>query len=869
MPRRLTNSIGLCRVIGLCFLLLLGGSAFAAPKRVVRVGVFTHYPAIFWDTQAGVAKGFYVDMLQEVAAKENWELHFVPGTWAEGLDRVQKGELDLLTSVAVSPERERLLSFGKESSFTVWSLLYTPPEKPVQSILEIAGRRVGVMRGDMNGMNFRKLCDGFKIACTFEELDSFTDILNAVALGRLDAGITASTFGYAKEHEFKVKRSPVVVSPFDIHFATARDRNEDLRVALDAYLKVGKNDPNSGYQRAVDRWLFTRPGTSALPPWVVKAAIATLATLLLSWGGLLFFRKRVQLATQKILGLNADLERELLERKRKEELILNVASGVSSSTGDSFFQDLVRYLAKAASADCTFVSESFIKDGSAWMRTLAVFAEGPQTNFEYSRTGTPCERVMNGEICVFPAEVQTHFPSDLMLGEMAAEGYIGAPLQDSDGKLRGVLAVITRSPLKDPTEVATLLRIFSARASSELERRREEAGRLAMERQVLHTQKLESLGVLAGGIAHDFNNLLTAILGHLNVAQHKLAPESPAAPHLESMERIILRAADLTRQMLAYSGKGRFVIKSHSVNGVIQEMTHLMEVSISKKIALRLDLAPDLPTIEADAAQIQQVILNLVTNASDAIGDREGIIRITTQAQALDPNYLEQVFHGQQLAPGTFVVLEVSDTGCGMSPEVQARIFDPFFTTKATGRGLGLSAILGILRGHHAGLKIYSESGRGTTFRVFFPASSQPAAEAEPEPSPLGESLRGTVLLVDDEEMITTAVSAMLKSLGLEVIIAHDGQEALEVVQAKGPSIDLILMDLTMPRMDGRESFRAIHALDPKLPVILSSGYNEQASIQDFLGRGLAGFLQKPYTFKSLLEAIQGPLQRRTAQKPS
>ena len=410
--------------------------------------------------------------------------------------------------------------------------------------------------------------------------------------------------------------------------------------------------------------------------------------------------------------------------------------------------------------------------------------------------------------------------------------------------------------------MASLLRIFSARASAELERQSTELERLELERQMQHAQKLESLGVLAGGIAHDFNNLLTAMLGHMNVAQLKLAPESPAIPHLESLERIIHRASDLTRQMLAYSGKGRFVVRPYDLNHVVREMAHLLEVSISKKIALRFNLAEPLPLVEADAAQIQQVIMNLVTNASDAIGDREGTIRLSTAVAALDRHYLDQVFHGQNLAPGDYVTLEVADTGCGMGTEVQARIFEPFFTTKVMGRGLGLSATMGILKGHRAGMKIYSEEGRGTTFRLLFPTTGGLATGEAPQSAALVPRREATVLLVDDEQIILEAAGAALESIGLKVITACDGREAVRIFQDNA-TIDLVIMDLTMPHMDGREAFQHLRRLRPGIPVILSSGYNEQESIQEFLGRGLAGFLQKPYTLRALEQIVQQALARR------
>ncbi len=404
-----------------------------------------------------------------------------------------------------------------------------------------------------------------------------------------------------------------------------------------------------------------------------------------------------------------------------------------------------------------------------------------------------------------------------------------APIRDEQGRIY-LLAGISR----DMTD----------------ERKNQEALRQA--------QKLESLGVLAGGIAHDFNNLLTAILGNLNLAQMKLEAGAPADAYLHNMESTILRAADLTRQMLAYSGKGRFVVKPLDLSRMVEEITHLLSVSISKKVSLRYELASGLPMVEGDAAQIQQVIMNLVTNASEAIGDREGIITITTGTRDLDQSGVERLFVGQTLQPGPFVTLQVSDTGCGMKPEVLARIFDPFFTTKTSGRGLGLSAMLGILRGHGGGIKIYSEVGKGSVFQVYLRASQVSSQAQEVTSTGQDQAFQGLVLLVDDEPDLRTSIAAMLEHLGFQVEVAGDGEEALERF-APG-RFALVLMDLTMPKLDGREAFRRMKELDPSVKVILSSGYNEQDAIQQFLGRGLAGFIQKPYQVKALIEVLRTTL---------
>jgi PAS domain S-box-containing protein len=390
------------------------------------------------------------------------------------------------------------------------------------------------------------------------------------------------------------------------------------------------------------------------------------------------------------------------------------------------------------------------------------------------------------------------------------------------------------------------------------QRKRAEAERLALERKIQETQKLESLGVLAGGIAHDFNNILMAILGNADLALELLPPMSPARGHLSEIEAASRRAADLCRQMLAYSGKGKFIIESIDLSELISEMRHLLEASISKKAVLNTDLAEAPPRIRGDATQIRQVLMNLVINASEAIGDRSGVITVATGAKHCDRAFLDESLIEDKPPEGRYAFLTVSDTGCGMDAETRRRVFEPFFTTKFTGRGLGMSAVLGIARGHKGALRLHSEPGAGTEFTLLFPVP--PDAPAPPRlraPADGTESeLSGCVLLVDDEETIRTLGRQMLERIGFEVLTAADGQDALSVYAAVGDRVDLVLLDFTMPRMDGEETLAELRRFDPAVRVVLSSGYSEHELTPRFSEQGLAGFIQKPYTLARLREQL-------------
>ncbi len=463
-------------------------------------------------------------------------------------------------------------------------------------------------------------------------------------------------------------------------------------------------------------------------------------------------------------------------------------------------------------------------------RTTRIFYADPE---EYHRQGTirynpdarPGSMVYevhyrrkNGE--VFPAET------------------MGGQVRDDKGEIIGYLGVV-----RDISE-----------------RKKAEEAHQRLQQQMQHVQKLESLGVLAGGIAHDFNNLLMAILGNADLALVRMSPASPARPNLLAIEEASRRAADLCRQMLAYSGKGRFLIEALDLNHLVQEMANMLQISISKKAVLKFNLSDMVPPIEGDATQIRQVIMNLIINASEAIGDRSGIISIATGAMDCDREYLVTTYLDENLRQGLYTYIEVADTGCGMDEETRMRLFDPFFTTKFTGRGLGMSAVLGIVRGHGGAVKVYSEPGRGTTIKVLFPVTEEaiPRAESLDGGQGVGCPAGSVVLLVDDEETVRSVGRQMLELLGLKVIVAENGRQAVAIYGERGQEIDLVLLDLSMPHMDGVQAFRELRRLDGDVRVVMSSGYNEQEVTRQVVGKGLAGFIQKPYQIDTLRDVLAG-----------
>ncbi|MBA4149261.1 MAG: PAS domain S-box protein [Verrucomicrobia bacterium] len=394
------------------------------------------------------------------------------------------------------------------------------------------------------------------------------------------------------------------------------------------------------------------------------------------------------------------------------------------------------------------------------------------------------------------------------------------------------------------------------------ERKTEEERRQAIDRKLQDAQKLESLGVLAGGIAHDFNNLLTAIIGNANLAMMKTPEDSPLRSYLFNVEKTSMQAADLCKQMLAYSGRGKFVIQAIQMCSLIKDMIPLLQISVHKRVTLNFNLADSLPPIEADPSQMRQVVMNLVINASEAVGENNGTVTVNTGVIEVDQAYLSEYYSAPELTAGNYISVEVSDTGCGMNAETRAKIFEPFFTTKFTGRGLGLAAVLGIIRGHKGAIKVYSEPGQGTAFKFLIPCE-ETAIQHLPAEFPNASTWRGsgTVLVVDDEELVRMVTAQLLENFGFDVLTAGDGREGVEQFRMHADKISAVVLDMTMPNMNGEEAFLEIRKLQPEARVLLISGYSEQEATTRFAGKGLAGFLQKPFTADDLRRKMRSVLE--------
>jgi two-component system cell cycle sensor histidine kinase/response regulator CckA len=438
-----------------------------------------------------------------------------------------------------------------------------------------------------------------------------------------------------------------------------------------------------------------------------------------------------------------------------------------------------------------------------------------------------------------------------------------SPILDEDGQVIGLTIYLTDITERRKAE----LELEQYRTSLEEMVKQRTAELESAHAQLLHVQKLESLGVLAGGIAHDFNNLLAVILGRAELAAALLPETSPARAHLSIVQETALEARMLTKQLLGYSGKGKFMVQVVDLNELVESMIQLLRASVHRAITLSFELSAETQVVEADLTQIRQVVLNLVTNAAEAIGERPGAVTLRTRRVDVDHAFLLQHRAQPLVAEGPYIAIEVADTGSGMDERVRSKLFDPFFTTKFAGRGLGLAAVLGIVTSHRGTIAVSSELGKGTLFSVLLPAVdtapielSQGRLHAPSVRATDAQPARPTVLVVDDEKAVRATMRAALESLGYHVLVAASGREGCDLFRMNKARVGLVVLDLTMPDMNGEQTLRALQAIDQDVRVLITTGYAEDDVRERFAKDELCGFLAKPYVREELFNAVAAAL---------
>ncbi|MBP1628507.1 MAG: domain S-box protein [Holophagaceae bacterium] len=749
-----------------------------------------------------------MDVVRAVARVMGLQVRFQAAPFLQVREDLKHGRIHMVAGMLKTEERQRYADFSQPIHKIHYSIFIRRDSPAHDTVETLRGCQVLVERGSMIHEYFQGL--GFRDE--LRPVASGPEAMRLLASGIGDAAVVTHFQGLTLLRSAGIQNVRVVGAPVltrELCLATGKGQG-DLLAKLDTGLAILNR---TGESEAIYRRWFGELETKRFPArQLLWGALAVLGPILAALVGFLFWNRSLR---RQVMERTWELTRTLGELRRSQGNLVEAqrlarlgSLEVDPGNREAYWSDELYRLLGYGAGDVPPLFETILErvhpdDRPRVQETVGrVFLSGEPQELEHRI------RLSDGTERILLTHLSRTFP----------EG-------SASPKLIGTCQDIT-------------------------ERRREEES-------LRQTQRLESLGVLAGGIAHDFNNLLAGIQGNLNLAQGLLSADHPAHAYLSTSEDTIQRAANLARQMLAYSGRGTTLVRPIQLNVLIQEMTELLKVTLSKNVEIRFSLAQDLPWVEADENQMQQVVMNLVTNAAEAIGDREGTITLSTRRARLDSGALREMHLDRPMPEGLYVIFEVVDTGCGMDAATQASMFDPFFTTKFSGRGLGLSAIKGILQGHGAGIRIQSVPGQGTQFCLCFPAADR-VAPLEPAASSASMPVhRSTVLLAEDDVTVREATRELLESLGCSVLEAADGEEAVALFREMSSRISVVILDLTMPRMDGRQALQEIHSLCPGARVILTSGHHEEEAVGESEAAWIVGFLAKPYRFHQL-EALLG-----------
>ncbi len=550
-----------------------------------------------------------------------------------------------------------------------------------------------------------------------------------------------------------------------------------------------------------------------------------------------------------LLGVTRDIQ----DRKRLEAAMSSVIRGTQRRIGSDFFDSLTENLATVLDLKTVLIGE-LQEDGT--VKTISVWDDKrPGENFVYELAGTPCEGVLRDSVCSYKSNVEQLFPEDTYIQKQGIDSYLGAPILDDMDRVIGVLVCMDTKPMANEKFAEDLLTVFTAHISAEMSRRQIERDGEITRKQLIQSQKLESIGQLAGGVAHDFNNLLVVIQGYVDLADDLATGNSELTSYHQQIRASADRAAGLTRQLLSFSRRQIMDTRPLNLNELLENLGGFLARLLPENINYKFTPGPELGTIEGDAGQLEQAVMNLAINARDAMPDG-GFLRIETKNILIDRAFVES---SPWVTEGEYVMLTVTDTGIGIPEEVRDRVFEPFFTTKPEGQGtgLGLSVLFGVIKQHSGFTYLTSEVAKGTQFQIYLPVVKRDVETTHKDQTPLAVTGDETLLLVEDDKQVRQLASMILTQAGYHVIEAEDGEIAVELFRQHAETISLVVLDVVLPKMGGREVLEEIRKISPEIPVLFVSGYAADGIHTNFILEDKLVLLQKPYTRTSLLGKVR------------
>lgn len=797
--------------------LLMSPDAIAAER--VRVGIYENNPLVFTD-DSGNPKGIFVDLVEYVAAKENWNLTYVHGAWSDCLERLERGEIDLLTAIAFSPERAEKYNFTYETVITNWGQVFVSQNSDIQSVLELDAKKIGVKMNDIHFLRMRDLSGKFDIKSRFIEADEYEVVFELIEANRVQAGLVNRLFGLQNMPNYQVKETPIMFNPIEVRFAGPKQAPVDFLQAIDIHLRRIKADKASEYNQILNRWLVA-PTRWHLPDMLIYSIWGVGSILLVVIIMNLLLRVQVKKRTRQLSATNEKLTEQIQIRENAQQERLKYEQIVATSPDHMGIID--RSYTWQAINDSALKAMGKSREEVIGKKTGEIIGDTSDRDLHRKRLS----RAFSGEMVHYRAWIE--FP-------VAGRRYMDIVYSPIALHAKKIVGCVVNA--RDITE------------RHELELKLEQAN------------KMELMGTIAGGVAHDLNNILSGIVSYPDLLLMQLPPDSALTNPIQTIKKSGERAAAIVQDLLTLARRGVASKEPVNLNDIISSFLDSPEcqkiLSFHPGVRLKSVLSEDLFWIYASPVHLSKTVMNLFSNAAEAMPDG-GRISITTTNTSIDSDLLDNA----NMSPGDYVLLEISDEGVGISQEDLENIFEPFYTKKVMGRsgtGLGLAIVWGTIMDHHGYVDVKNRQGKGAVFRLYFPRTSREAQAISKDLQAHQFMGKGeTILIVDDMQEQRKIGSDILNGLGYVATSASSGENAIEYL--KHHTVDLVILDMLMPPgIDGLTTYEAILKIRPGQKTIIASGYAENSRVKKAIDQGVHQFIKKPYTIQDIGIAVKKAL---------